>query len=214
MVELEHCVIKGSLSRPHRDAVRKGYLPMRMPSDADDHFMYSIIGNGNGTGNGTGNGNGNGNGNGTGANININTNTSSSSSSQQQTTRNSAKIDYRLHFLINHGSLSFPSKLFIMKPHCYEKICLEACQLYLSDAIHVDVRRWSVLVPRICDIYRGDFGEDNVSILQYCKKLVDYTTQKEIQDVMAAAKHATSVVLKFDKYLCESRKNLEVIDSI
>ena len=181
-------MIKGSLSRPHRDAARKGYLPMKIPSDADDHFMYSIQ-----SGNST---------------------SYAAASSSQSSRLSVAQVDYRIHFLLNHGSLSYPSKLFIMKPHSFEKTCMEACSLYLSDAIRVDLRRWSLVVPRVCDIYRSDFGEGNVSIVEACRKLADYKSKKDIQDVITIAKQASSVVLKFDKYVCESRKNLEVIDSI
>ena len=153
---------------------------MKLPSDADDHYGYSI--------------------------------TPPSAPASEGTS--SAAFDNRIHFLLNNGSLTCPSKIFIMKPQCYNKICMDACQAYLADTVNVDVRRWSVLLPRIFDIYRNDFGEDNVSILLQCKKLVEFSIQNEIQDVIVAAKHATSVNIKFHKNLCESRKNLEVIDTV
>lgn len=187
LVELEHCVIKGNLSRPHPHAVRKGYVITKLPSPADDHYMYSISNN-----NATQHGN-------------------SSALLQSLSEGGMVTVDKRVHFLLNDGSLSSPSKIFIMTAHNYDKICLDACQLYLSDSIQCDVRRWSVLLPRVCDIYRVDFGEDNFSILQQCKKLVDFSTQNEIQDVLNVAKHANSVVIKFHKHAIDSRKNMELV---
>ena len=181
LTELEHCVIKGFLSRPHPHAVKKGHIPMKLPSDADDHYSYSI--------------------------------TIPAAPSPEGGT-GSTSADNRIHFLLNNGSLTCPSKIYIMKPMSYNKICMDACQAYLADAVNVDVRRWSVMLPRIFDIYRNDFGEDNVSILLQCKKLVEFSIQNEIQDVIVAAKNASSVNIKFHKNLCESRKNLEVIDTV
>jgi hypothetical protein len=186
LVELEHCVIKGNLAHPHPHAVRKGYVNTKLPSPADDHFMYSIT-------NSTAAQHGN------------------SSALLQSLSEEGRTLDKRVHFLLNDGSLSCPSKIFIVTPQSYDKTCMDAAQHYLSDSIQCDVRRWSVMLPRVCDIYRGDFGDDNFSILQQCKKMVDFSIQNEIQDVLNVAKHASSVVIKFHKYAIDSRKNMELV---
>lgn len=187
LAELEHCVIKGNLAHPHPHAVRKGYVNTKLPSPADDHFMYCI------------------------SNNQVAQHGNSSALLQSLSDDSQSTVDKRVHFLLNDGSLSCPSKIFIMTPQHYDKICMDAAQLYLSDSIQCDVRRWSVMLPRVCDIYRGDFGDDNFSILQQCKKMVDFSIQNEIQDVLNVAKHASSVVIKFHKYALDSRKNMELV---
>lgn len=121
-------------------------------------------------------------------------------------------VDKRIHFMLNNGSISCPSKIYVIKPDNLDKVLIDATQLFLADSIQCDVRRWSITLPRICDIYRNDFGDDNISVLQQCKRLVEFSVQNEIQDVLNAAKHISSVVIKFHKPTLESRKNLEIIE--
>lgn len=183
-------MIKGSLSPPHPHAVKKGHVAVKVPSQADDHYMYAISPKSNNGG------------------------SNSNSAAHKRNVMNNASVvvDRRMHFLLNNGSLSCPSKIHILKPSNIDRLSTEAAKLYLSDSVTIDTRRNTIYLPRVCDIYRLDFGEDNISVLQNCMKMADDNLQREINGALQNVKHNySSLTIKYHKYLCESRKSLELV---
>lgn len=86
-------------------------------------------------------------------------------------------VDPRINFLLNSGDTSKPSHVPIMTTHNFEDNLNHYSKIFLRQHLSVDLSKKVIMLPKICEIYRDDFGGSSpLSICHYCLKFLDKST--------------------------------------
>ena len=152
LTELEHCVLRGRLSRPRT-------VPRHMPSPPhldDDHYSYAL-----------------------------------------------GKSDYRINFALINGSISAPPFVTVFRAAHLEEQLDKASVRFVDYTLKVDTKKRLVILPKVCDIYRGDFSSTMLSkeTMKVCLRFLDRTKWERISWLLAGAK-APSVKYTSNKSKC------------
>jgi hypothetical protein len=75
------------------------------------------------------------------------------------------EADSRISFLLNSGSISNPSSVYALTPRNIEKQLQKVAYATLANSVQVDLSRSTIVLPKICEVYRNDFGHDTASLL-------------------------------------------------
>lgn len=116
-------------------------------------------------------------------------------------------VDPRINFILNCGSVSNPPVIFIVTPKTLEKQMQKATQVSLGYSISVDMKTRTVTLPKICDIYRADFGDD---LLVECEKFLNGT--KHGIDLKEVLEFDLKLAVKFLKFNKESAIKLKLMN--
>jgi hypothetical protein len=78
--------------------------------------------------------------------------------------------DARVHFVLNTGDMACPASVPVLTPRLIEHQLNAACAVFLANKqLVVDTKRRTVTLPKVCEVYRHDFGAgDSLSILRFC----------------------------------------------
>ena len=68
-----------------------------------------------------------------------------------------------------------------------------ASSIFLRKEVYVDARTNTVILPRVCEVYKNDFGGDSNSCLRFCLDEVDEETAATIRTMLLAG----SVSIRF-----------------
>lgn len=68
-----------------------------------------------------------------------------------------------------------------------------ASSIFLRKELYVDARTNTVILPKVCEVYKSDFGGDSNAILKFCLEKVDEETAATIRTMMSAG----SVSIRF-----------------
>lgn len=113
--------------------------------------------------------------------------------------------DQRINFLLNTGSISNPPVIFLLTTeNLYEKMT-EAAQLLLTRTMKVDSKRRTITLPKVCDIYRGDFGEDPHVAIRHCLRYLEHE-QWEVASPLLNDNKPPHV--RFHSLKCQSHETL------
>ena len=115
------------------------------------------------------------------------------------------KADYRVHLALNSGSVSCPSRVFVLTPETYEKQLAAACTLALDHSITVVRPKRIVMLPKVIEVYGPDFGSSSSMILHNCVPFLKGTQFEVIVQALVS-----SGVLKFTKFVRESHEELSL----
>jgi Protein of unknown function, DUF547 len=119
-------------------------------------------------------------------------------------------VDQRINFILNQGSVSSPECIFLLTPENLSGQFTKASKMALMHSISVDFGWRIVTLPKVCEIYRGDFGEDAVTILQHCLTYVDKTgVGADITSLMEGESKPPQV--KFLKFAYETYKKMKLV---
>lgn len=116
--------------------------------------------------------------------------------------------DQRLNFLINCGSVSNPPMVFLVTPETLYARLNEVSQIAMSHSLKVDSRRRTVVLPKVCDVYRADFGEDVVQALRHC---VRYLGREHWEQVSLLLTESRPPTIKFQELRTRSHSKLRLI---
>lgn len=83
--------------------------------------------------------------------------------------------DYSISFLLTNGSSSASSSIFALTPSCLEMFSHRASLLCLQQTIVTDMKLNVVMLPKVCEWYQTDFGEDGKALLKLCCKILEGT---------------------------------------
>jgi Protein of unknown function, DUF547 len=90
--------------------------------------------------------------------------------------------DPRVHFILNTGDVSCPSSVPILTPSRLDEHLTTSTSLFLEKQMHVDMKRRTVILPKVCDVYRSDFGPgDSISVLRFCVGSMDVETASKVR---------------------------------
>ncbi len=108
-----------------------------------------------------------------------------------------------LHLAIfskNNGDTSYPSAVPILHPQTMDDQMDAAASAFLMCQVKIDKRKSTVFLPKVCDIYRNDFGGgDGLVCLSQCLIYLDGSSQLAI----AALLDDGQLLVKFNRG-CES----------
>mmetsp|Transcript_1402 Transcript_1402/g.2909 ORF Transcript_1402/g.2909 Transcript_1402/m.2909 type:complete len:1285 (-) Transcript_1402:132-3986(-) len=80
--------------------------------------------------------------------------------------------DYRVNFVLNHGFAINPSTVPVLISSSLDAQLNHASAIFL-DQVSVDYKKRTIYLPKICDIYRNDFGDgDLLTLAKYCLSFV------------------------------------------
>lgn len=85
----------------------------------------------------------------------------------------------------NTGDSSCPKSIPVLKPRLMEQQLSLACSIFLRKELYVEVRTNTVILPKVCEVYKNDFGGDSNSCLKLCLEEVDEETADTIQTMMS-----------------------------
>ncbi len=157
LTEIEHCVLRGGLSRP-RSVPRHMASP---PHAEDDHYRYAL-----------------------------------------------GKADFRVNFALVNGSISAPPFVTVFRASRLDEQLDKAFVRFVDYTIKVDTRKRTVVLPKVCDIYRADFSPAQTSkeTIKVCLRFLDRTKWERISWLLAGAKTPsikyTTVKAKCHETLC------------
>lgn len=80
--------------------------------------------------------------------------------------------DYRVNFVLNQGFALNPPTVPILSPTSLDAQLHHVSAEFLTQ-VCVDYKKRIIYLPKICDVYRNDFGEgDNLTLAKYCLSFV------------------------------------------
>ena len=59
-----------------------------------------------------------------------------------------------------------------------------ACSVFLKQELEIDIKRRLVILPKICEVYKRDFGHDSMACLRFCMGGLDEGTASTIRVMM------------------------------
>ena len=116
--------------------------------------------------------------------------------------------DQRVHFIINNGSVSHPNGIFLLTPENFKAQLNKATEICLDHSITVDMAWRSVMLPKVCEKYKDDFGTDNIETLQ---DLVTYLKPDSALGALLKRDVGKSLSIKYLKFTYESHTKLTLI---
>lgn len=120
------------------------------------------------------------------------------------------KTDYRINFLLNTGSRSYPNTIHLVTPANLEIQLNLAIRSILEKYLKVDAYRNTVTLPKICETYRDDFGSDVYDVLQKCLvHSIGTTLEEDLRKVISNEKRQPRLL--YHTYLYESHSKMKLI---
>jgi len=116
--------------------------------------------------------------------------------------------DQRVHFIINNGSVSHPNGIFLLTPENFKAQLNKATEICLDHSITVDMAWRSVMLPKVCEKYKDDFGDDNGETL---KDLAAYLKPDSALGVLLKRDVGKTPSIKYLKFTYESHSKLFLI---
>ena len=92
-----------------------------------------------------------------------------------------------IYFLQNQKNTSdsaCPRSVPILKPRDLDQQLRTATAMFLKKELIAEARLNHILLPKVCEVYKYDFGNDASSCLEYCLGQVDEETASAILAVM------------------------------
>ena len=92
--------------------------------------------------------------------------------------------DPRLNFALNNGDVSCPPRVTVFHPDLLDEQLRDSASAFLARQVEVDVARRTITLPKVCEIYRRDFGSgDGYDCISFCLQYLDDDTQDAIIDL-------------------------------
>ena len=88
---------------------------------------------------------------------------------------------FSLHIVQNTGDIACPSSVPVLRAEEVEQQLNEAAACFLKKQLLVDTARRVVVLPKVCDVYKNDFGADSLSCLKFCMGGLDEGTANKIR---------------------------------
>ena len=91
-----------------------------------------------------------------------------------------------MNFVLSTGDSSCPRSVQVLTPQDMEQQLSLASSIFLRKELYLDARTNTVMLPKICEVYKNDFGGDPNSCLKFCLDQVDEETEATIRTMMSA----------------------------
>ena len=92
--------------------------------------------------------------------------------------------DPRVNFLMNTGDTSCPISIPVLQTETLDDQLNTATTAFIQKEVDIDKAKGTVVLPKICDVYRYEFGNgDNSSCLNFCLKFLDEEDQRAVREL-------------------------------
>jgi hypothetical protein len=120
------------------------------------------------------------------------------------------RVDYRINFLLNTGSRSYPNTIHLVTPTNLENQLNICTRSILEKYLKVDTYRNTVTLPKLCETYRDEFGSDVYDVLQKClNHLLGTVVEMDLRKVISNEKKQPRLL--YHSYLYESHAKMKLI---
>lgn len=92
--------------------------------------------------------------------------------------------DPRINFVLNTGDLACPRDIPILRQNMIEDQLNEAATIFLQQELEIHPKKCLVILPKVCEVYKNDFGGDSLSCLKFCLGGLDEGTASTIRLMM------------------------------
>lgn len=92
--------------------------------------------------------------------------------------------DPRLNFVLNTGDVACPRDIPVLRPYILEQQLNDAAAIFLRQELEIDPKKSVIILPKICEVYKNDFGGDALSCLKFCLGGLDEGTASTIRVMM------------------------------
>jgi hypothetical protein len=92
--------------------------------------------------------------------------------------------DPRVNFIMNTGDVACPRDVPVLRPIIVEHQLNEAATIFLQQELEIDPKKSVIILPKICEIYKSDFGGDPLACLNFCMGGLDEGTASTIRVMM------------------------------
>ena len=81
----------------------------------------------------------------------------------------------------NNGDKAYPDAVPVLQPQILDDQIETAASCFLMDQVKIDQRKRTVFLPKVCEVYRNDFGMgDGLVCLSQCMIYLSESHQLEI----------------------------------
>jgi hypothetical protein len=103
------------------------------------------------------------------------------------------RVDTRINFVLNTGDSSCPQTVPVLTPDRLQEQLDAFCSLFVENQLSIDVSKRVIVLPRVCAIYRNDFGngDDTVAVM-FC---VTFLSDANREAVIRMLKNESQVPL-------------------
>jgi hypothetical protein len=103
------------------------------------------------------------------------------------------RVDTRFNFVLNTGDSSCPQMIPVLTPDRLQSQLDAAAALFVQSQLTVDVSKRVITLPKICDVYRHDFGNgDHTVAIMFC---VTFLRESDREDVIRMIQNESHVPL-------------------
>lgn len=103
------------------------------------------------------------------------------------------RVDTRFNFVLNTGDSSCPQMIPVLTPDRLQSQLDAAAALFVQSQLNVDVSKRVITLPKICDVYRHDFGNgDHTVAIMFC---VAFLSESDREDVIRMIQNESHVPL-------------------
>lgn len=102
--------------------------------------------------------------------------------------------DPRLNFVLNCGDVACPRTVPVLRSPILDDQLTEASAIFLQQQVEIDPKRSHIILPKVCEVYKNDFGGDSLSCLKFCIGGLDDSTAAKIRVMMM---DQSSLVIRF-----------------
>ncbi len=116
--------------------------------------------------------------------------------------------DQRVNFLLNNGSLSNPSKIYLITTETMYTRLNDACLDVFTRCLHVDHKRGSIILPKVCDLYKDDFGGEPMDLLRH---ILRYLGREQWESASLLISNGKQAVIKYHDIKFVSHDHIELV---
>lgn len=99
--------------------------------------------------------------------------------------------DPRINFVLNTGDVTCPRVIPVLRASELDQQLSDAARNFLKNSVTSDRKKRSVILPKVCEVYKHDFGGDNMACLRYCIAYMDESTGSAIRAMIAEGANLT-----------------------
>jgi hypothetical protein len=89
----------------------------------------------------------------------------------------------------NHGTLANLAWVPVLSPDNLESELNNYCTAFLQKELNIDRRRKTVTLPKICEVFRSDYGNgDSLSCILFCSQFTDDESRDTLMDLIDEGK--------------------------
>lgn len=101
-------------------------------------------------------------------------------------------VDPRLPFILNNGNTCNLPDITVLKPSILESQLSQITQRFLQTHLKVDKAKRVLILPKVCDVYRNDFG-DTRACIDFCLKFMNDSDRSFLIDLLENSSNTLAV---------------------